>query len=391
MKDIVVFAGSAVGSVLSILRQIKRTYPINAYVVCLNTTNSSIFNASKYVTESIDIFANTNFSLFQQFQNWFANKKFQQKPILYCTTDTSCIFVNKQREWFSANFELTIPSNEIITTYNTKGFAEIDAKIHGLKIPKSRKIEKQIDIQYILNNFIFPVIIKPTTAQAKKTIDFKTKIFHKKKAFEQFFNSNNQLLNNIICQEYIPGKDENVYYYLFYRNKKGELFENIGIKTLQSPPGAGIMAKGITKYNETISKTSRVFLEKINYNGIGGIEYKEFDGEYYFIEMSTRAEGFILISEMSNVPISKIAYHDLSGIPTEHKLKQIDKIKYIDLLAAFSASKKSKNIFRFLLETISAIFDRNTHVNILTLNDVKPFLIYTKRYLNESKKIFKRR
>ena len=94
---------------------------------------------------------------------------------------------------------------------------------------------------------------------------------------------------------------------------------------------------------------------------------------------------------MSNVPISKIAYHDLSGIPTEHKLKQIDKIKYIDLLAAFSASKKSKNIFRFLLETISAIFDRNTHVNILTLNDVKPFLIYTKRYLNESKKIFKRR
>ena len=78
MKDIVVFAGGAVGSVLSIVRQIKRTYPINAYVVCLNTTNSSIFNASKYVTESIDIFANTDFSLFQQFQNWFANKNFNK-------------------------------------------------------------------------------------------------------------------------------------------------------------------------------------------------------------------------------------------------------------------------------------------------------------------------
>ena len=374
MKDIVIFAGSAVGSTLSIAHQVSREYSIKTYAICLNSSYSAVYKRSRFITESIEMCAETDSCLFAKFRNWANQHAFSEPPILYATTDSSCVFINNHREWFLNNFELTTPSSRIILTYNYKGIAEFDAQLNGLCIPKTRRINGKIDILEVIEKYNFPVIIKPTSYTAKSVLGFKTKLFDRKEEFAEYFESIDIRKSSVICQEYIQGKDKEVYYYLFYRDDKGNIYENIGIKKLQSPPGAGIMAIGITKYNNIISRISREFLEKISYVGIGGIEYKKYRGEYYFIEMSTRAEGFLKICEASNVPIAKIVYQRLSGISINAEFKQIDQIEYIDIFPTLSARRIEGRYLLFLKEVIIAILSRNSCFNVLAIVDIKPFI-----------------
>ena len=381
MKDVVIFAGSAVGSTLSIAHQVSRQYSIKTYAICLNSNYSAVYKRSRFITESIEMYAETDSCLFAKFRNWTNQHAFSEPPILYATTDSSCVFINNHREWFLNNFELTTPSSRIILTYNYKGVAEFDAQLNGLCIPKTRQINGKIDILEVIEKYNFPVIIKPTSYTAKSVLGFKTKLFDRKEEFAEYFESIDIRKGSVICQEYISGKDKEVYYYLFYRDDKGNIYENIGIKKLQSPPGAGIMAIGITKYNNIISRISREFLEKISYVGIGGIEYKKYRGEYYFIEMSTRAEGFLKICEASNVHIAKIAYQRLSGISINPEFKQIDRIEYIDIIPTLLARRIEGRYLLFLKEVIIAILSRNSCFNVLALVDIKPFIALLRKMI----------
>ena len=49
--EVVIFAGGAIGSVISACRNIRRAYGVDTYVVCLNSSSlQPVFNKSKYIT-----------------------------------------------------------------------------------------------------------------------------------------------------------------------------------------------------------------------------------------------------------------------------------------------------------------------------------------------------
>mgnify|MGYP003610325218 CR=1 FL=1 len=378
MKDVIIFAGSALGSVLAIARNIKEEFNTNCYVVCLNSKYTSAFSVSKFVTESTNIIGITDDDLFENYKIWVAQKDFKAKPIVFFTTDISCLFADKYREWFENHFLLTIPSSQILKTYNFKGVAENNAKENGLIIPQTKLINTVEDTILVTSTFRFPVIIKPTSSKTKQSLGFKVKIIQKPQKFEDIAKQLIAEDKEFLCQEYVPGNDKKVHYYIFYRDKHGMIWETMGIKTLQCPPNGGIMAKGISMYNDKIEQMSRKFLDNINYTGIGGIEYKEYNGQYYFIEMSTRPEGFYLVSEKAEVPISTIVYKMLSGFPVDYKCQQKDGIKYIDLLSTLIARKISKKYFRLIIDYFDAVFNPKTCINAFKLNDVMPFIKYLK-------------
>ena len=90
--------------------------------------------------------------------------------------------------------------------------------------------------------------------------------------------------------------------------------------------------------------------------------------------MSTRAEGFFKICEVSNIPIARIAYQRLSGISICGELKQIDQIEYIDILQSLSARRQEGRYLLFLKEVVIAILNKKAYFNILGLADMKPFI-----------------
>lgn len=372
--DVVVFAGGAIGSPISICRNIKLKYEVDTFILCINSSYlKPIFEKSKYVTKVIsfdDI--DSSSKLLEVIETWYQKMNFQQKPIVFSTTDISCIYISDYRDKYGNMFILTYPSTDIIKTYSSKGNAEIAALRHGIKVPQGMVVKKENDVDKIVKSFHFPVILKPISTREEYILGFKVKIVD----YEHFQSCCNLLLetsHHFLCQEYIPGDDNSVWFYLFVRLQDGQVFDLAGIKTLQSPPGNGIMAIGESKNNIELKTICRNFLCEIDFKGIGGLEFKYYNGNYYFIEMNVRTEAIVPIAD-STLPFSLIIYEDIIGTLNTKNYPIIDKdIKYIDLRALFFARLIEKRYIQLLRDIFSNLFRSTVRYNIYYKDDKKPF------------------
>lgn len=376
-KSIVVLVNEVVGSVLSICRTLKRQYKVTTYVICINSNYKPIFKSSRYVDYVSQFQAQNSLSLLKQMQNWYHEQNFKEQPILYFTDDHNCNLVNQNREWYEQSFHVCLPSSFIVESFTHKGIAETIAKQNGLLIPQSKIIESVQNIQEVYNTFKFPVILKPRCSELKEGLPFKKAKILTQSEFKEYTLSLIKKKATFLCQEYIPGGDEKSYFYLFQRNSRGHIIECIGIKVLQSPPGQGIMAIGKTNFNPDISAISRAFLNKINYVGIGGIEYKEYNGQYYFIEMNTRVEAIIQITDDANVSIPISSYMDYTNTSDHNVISknQKENIYYIDLVPFIKAKIAQKKFVSLITDLIRISLRPSYKFNILSWKDPLPFFI----------------
>lgn len=378
MKDIVITAGTATGSVLALAEAITSEVDCNAYVLCTNEVACKVFASSRFVKSAIYINAVYEQSYITEIQNWYKQTEFEHKPILYFTTDTSCFYIDRNRKWFESNFELCLPSSNIIQAFTQKGLAEVKASQAGLSIPKTILVNSKSDIDKVISDFEFPVILKPRATYLKKGVDFKIKVIRDEEEFLNFCTKYIESKSTLLCQEFVPGGNDTSYYYIFYRNKNNNILENIGRKTLQSTPDGGIMLKGLTEYNKQLSELSKIFLNTIDYQGIGGIEFKKYNGKFYFIEMSVRLEGFYKICEVSNSYLSLISYYDITGLEIPSTLKsakQIDGVVYTDLISTLKYHLKNKNILTALQYLTEAVANPKFTINNFSAKDSKPFML----------------
>lgn len=377
MKDIVITVGTAIGSVLSLSRLIKENIHCKVYILSSNSRTKTILESSSYIDHVSLISGTDETSFFSSIQEWYKLFNFNKKPILYCTTDNHTYYIDNNRFWFEDRFDLCMPSSTIIRSFTKKGEAEIVAESHGLLTPKTLLINSDEGIEQVISTFNFPVILKPQATYLKKGLDFKVQVIENKKYFRKALKDLLKI-NSILCQEYVPGKTDNCFYYLFYRDKKGLIYETMGKKTLQSGPNGGIMLKGKSEYNKELSRICKKFLNDIDYCGIGGIEFKEYRGRYFFIEMNPRVEGILKVSEDSGVPLGLISYNDISDLEvtnTSQAYEQIDGIIYTDLVSTLKYYLKNKKILTAFQNFTKAITDPKVKINIFSPKDTKPFIL----------------
>lgn len=386
MKNIIILVGSANGSALALIQAIKKEAACKTYVLCTNKRTAEIIASSKYINEVHIISSSDDEATYVgEIKEWYATKSFEEKPILYFTYDTACYYIDNNRKWFEEKFELCLPSSKIIKTFTQKGLAEVNALEAGLTVPKTQIIDTREDIDKVINSFSFPIILKPRATYLKANIGFKIKVIETKEEFlletTNLINQNNTLL----CQEFIPGGNNTSFYYLFYRGSNGVKNENIGKKTLQSTPNGGIMLQGIVEYDSTLSEICHNFLNRIDYKGIGGIEFKKYNDKFYFIEMSTRLEGFYKIAEVSNSPLSLLSYYDLSNnVERRDALinsKQNDGMVYMDFIPTLVTKIKSRKYISFIRDVFTAIFSPQTKLNVFSMSDPKPFFLTLKNLI----------
>lgn len=372
--DVVVLAGGAIGSPLSICKSIRERFQIRTFVICIDSPQLvKIFQKSKFITEVISLNKiDCAEKFYNELKKWYNSINFLEKPVLFSTTDLSCIYVNDLRDRFEDKFILTIPSSDIIDIFSTKGKAEISANRYGLATPNSLVIDSNENIKHVLDGFSFPVIIKPVSNRVNDKLEFKAEICNR----ESFLKNASDLINNnhhVLCQEYIPGEDTSVWFYIFYRSQAGEIIDYIGIKTLQSPPGHGIMAIGTTCENVPLRDLCRNFLSKIDFIGLGGIEFKYYDGKYYFIEMNVRTEAIIPLTE-KKYSLSLATYLGCIGCSIKNNENSY-KINYLDIRPTVVARIRQRKPFFLIKDILIAFLFRNWKINIFYSNDIMPFVI----------------
>lgn len=363
-KDIIVLAGSAPHSVLALCKM-AHLHKARSFVVCVED-GFDYYQKSNLVNECYMV-NKTELPCF--WTTFFESHLFKYKPFLYATTDATCIIVDSNRSYYESKFELCVPSHYIIESFNDKAIAENEAIKYGLTVPKTFILNYEEDLLKIQDELKYPVIAKPQGAEFLHDVGFKYRIINNS---DDLINIKNVLYKGykIILQEYIPGGDENYWFYLFYRGFDGVIHECMGVKTLQYK---GIMAVGTVLYNEHLSNICKSFITKIDYRGVGGLEFKYYNGFYYFIEMSTRTEGFFALADMSDSSILNACYFGCDGKSVNIN-KANDKVIYVDTLFWSLARIKNKKYFKWIKELVSFAINPQAHFAGLFL-DIKFSLV----------------
>lgn len=351
VKDIVVLAGTAPHSVLALCKIAKRN-KAHAYVVCVDD-GFAYYNKSCLVTEA---FVTTKKDLGQFWGDFFVNHSFESTPVLYPTTDAACLLIEENRQFYDERFIVCMPSHHIVTVYNDKTLAEKDAEQCGLTVPKTVIVSSINEIEEVEKKINFPIIVKPQGAIFLHEVGFKFKILEKPSQLSELKGLIKQGCK-LVLQEYIPGNDEDYSFYLFYRGKDGEIHDCMGVKTQQY---SGIMAVGTVKTDDALASICRKYLNKIDYYGIGGIEFKRYNGKYYFIEMSTRTEGFLAIALMSGSSLVDASYLDIVKNPKNFKPAKEGTV-YIDTFFWLLKRLHEHRIGLLLKEFVCFIFNPNSH------------------------------
>lgn len=365
-RCLIILAGTTLGSVLSLCKY-GSLVGAKTFIICFNKEFCSHYRSSKYVSGA---YYSDKDSLYSTCCNIIEIHQLDNKPLLYATTDEYCILINRYRELFSSAVELCIPSANIIERFCNKEYAAEAAASNGLSVPRSIVIRSLKELNTIESDFNFPVVIKPVSNELRDLVGYKFRIVDRAE-FECEKSELTSLYNSVLCQEYIPGLDKDYMFYVFYRNEQGDIVECIGEKTLQIN---GIMAIGTTCSDKILKEISRTFLAKINYVGIGGIEYKKYKGKYYFIEMSTRTEGFLPISDMAGVSCAAASHNwNFFKNNTFKEKQQLNGIRYVVGVSTLLYFMKAKSFISIIKLLRNIIFAKHLYAVEIFI-DSRPFL-----------------
>src|SRR5262249_13277934 len=120
---------------------------------------------------------------------------------------------------------------------------------------------------------------------------------------------------DVIVTEVIPGDDRDLVYFAFYRSADGRVWHISGRKERVVPVHFGSASYVVSIQDPVLEKVSIDFLEKLNYQGLGGIEFKRDcrDGKLKVIELNTRFGLWDALGQRCGVDTAYIAYLDAIG------------------------------------------------------------------------------
>jgi predicted ATP-grasp superfamily ATP-dependent carboligase len=261
----------------------------------------------------------------------------QRSPVLI-TKDDAVLWLSKNRDQLARYFEINLPPPATIDLMMSKTrFLEL-AQQEGWPSPATVKVENLEDLHSVLNTVPYPCILKPAT---------KNEAFRRnspRKAFRLFseaellecYRTVSQWEPSVVIQEWIEGGDERIAYCLAYYSRASEpLAMFAGRKLRQFPIQLGntaIAAPAPEEWNDKILTLSKTIFEKVNYQGLGSIEYKmRKDGTPVVIEPTVgRTDWQSEVAVINGVNIPTVAFFDTAGIVSHTTFERVAPCKLID-------------------------------------------------------------
>jgi predicted ATP-grasp superfamily ATP-dependent carboligase len=230
------------------------------------------------------------------------------KPIILVVHESYYTCLEPLIEFVGAHFNLVNPLEKLLPlTIKNNQFPL--AEQAGFRVMESIVLRNTGDLSQIENKLSFPVIVRPASTLFRGGFDEKAKLYE---TFESLQTHLHPILTEegveLIAQEYIPGSDRDVVFFMASCGESGEpRLWLAGHKVRQNPPGMGLMASGQIdsepdpEFVEKSKKLCRLF----GLRGFIGIECKRHavSGEYVYIETNIRPEAISAIGYIAGVDI----------------------------------------------------------------------------------------
>ncbi len=280
-------------------------------------------------------------------------KKFNQKPVLFITSDDFLISVSRNRKKLFPFFLFNLPEQDIIESIADKYKQYLLAKNSDIPVPNTFYLQSIKDVENIVNGIKFPVFIK-----AKEVNSWREVISGSQKGY--LIQDKEELLKQYkilfkrnvpaIAQEVIQGPDTNHFKFCAYISQQGEFLATFMLKKIrQNPIHFGVGASVESIFNSELENIGEKFFKNIKFRGVGSAEFKldEKDGQLKLIELNPRYWQQNALADKCGINFPLINYLDLTE---QHPLPQNDfqtEIKWVNIWMDFDSFieyKKEKSL-----------------------------------------------
>jgi D-aspartate ligase len=246
---------------------------------------------------------------------------YPQRMMLFVTEEASVIAISDMRERLSPRFYLRLPEHErLMALMHKQGFQELAEQV-GAPVPRTVRVESPADLEKIAH-LTFPCVFKPS----KKDYGYGARF---KKAYKvaspaevaELYKEIHPVLADMVCQEWIEGTDDEVYFCLQYVGQDGEAVASFAGRKIRAwPPRIGGTASCTAAWEvaDELKEMTTKFFKQVGFTGMGSMEYKrdERDGRFYMVEPTVARTDFQEeVATLNGVNIPQAAYLYESGLP----------------------------------------------------------------------------
>lgn len=275
----VVVVGAGLNA-LGILRSLA-----NRFNVLLITEKGSYVDKSKYGSR-IYVESTTSETVISVLSELAPS--FKQKPALLLTEEKTVFYVSLHQHQLQG-YRLDFSSHELMESLQSKEGFQALAESAGSPVPKSVIVKSEQDLNS-LEQLTFPCVFKPMVQCKQYGKRFK-KAYKTESASEisQLYTDIKPVMSEMIAQEWIEGKDSDIYFCLAYFDQRSQLVSAFSGRKLRSWPlhiGGTAACTAAPEHHQELLSLTASFVEHINYVGLIGMEFK-YDVErkaFYMIE-----------------------------------------------------------------------------------------------------------
>ncbi|MBN1211588.1 MAG: hypothetical protein JXA92_03345 [candidate division Zixibacteria bacterium] len=197
---------------------------------------------------------------------------------------------SRERDSLGQDYGFVLPAPETVDLFMDKTMFHGWAQEHQFPVPESHVATSQTELEDILQNMPFPVIVKPlfrtTEWQAESPLEKVYKLYAAKDLSQIKFDLFSAAPRYVV-QRWIEGHDSDVHFCLTYYSHSGEqLAFYTGRKLLQFPRDTGSTAICTSTKQMDLQNLLQKVFAAADYKGIGSLEakYSHTDGKYYITE-----------------------------------------------------------------------------------------------------------
>ena len=302
---------------LGIIRSLGRR-DIPVYLV--HDKNLCIGRFSRYTTRYIKIPGPNNEQEFVDFMIKLVNKEQIEGWILIPTNDAWVYVLSKHKETLEEYYSVSTPCWDIVKLAYDKKLTYSIAEKNDILIPKTFYPENLEELNEMLSDVIFPVIIKPAIMHHfyKKIKKKVIKVNTKEELVKAYIKVSSLIdTSELMIQEIISGGPDNLYSFCSFF-KDGKLYGRlIGRRYRQRPMDFGKASTFVeSTYMPELVEYGTRLLEAMDYYGLSEIEFKKDprDNKFKLLEMNARTWLWHSLAIRCGVDFPYLLYKDMSGV-----------------------------------------------------------------------------
>lgn len=251
-------------------------------------------------------------------------RRYDGKRVLIPASDDCAEFLGAHYHALEAAYELCVAPRAVAEILVNKRRQYEAAQRLGVPIPETYFPESRSDVEHLAATICnYPYIIKPLVAHTWRLASMqgvsqgrKAVLVRDAQELRDAHASMGDGFRDVMVQEVIGGRDEQLFTFLGYFRKDGTpLAYCVRRKVRQLPVDFGYCTMTVSCHDDEVVEHSLRLLQGIGFSGICGVEYKFDDttGQYKLIEINPRPVNTIGLAPACGVDIPYVAYRDLLG------------------------------------------------------------------------------